>query len=38
MCETAEVRRTLNTYARLLDERRLDDLVVEVFAGFGGTA
>jgi ketosteroid isomerase-like protein len=32
MCETAGVRRTLHTYCRLLDERRLDDLVVEVYA------
>lgn len=32
MCDSAAVRRTLHAYCRLLDERRLDDLVVEVYA------
>jgi ketosteroid isomerase-like protein len=32
MSETAEVRRTLHKYCQLLDERRLEDLVVEVYA------
>ncbi len=31
MCDTAGVRRTLHAYCRLLDERRLDELVATVY-------